>query len=75
LPKKRRRTRAIDAGIARMTVTMLDTVAMKRLVRSAPSSASFARNSRYHRSVKPSQGNDTISWSLKEKMIRIRIGA
>jgi hypothetical protein len=54
---------------------MLEIVAMNRLVRSAPSSASFARNSRYHRSVNPSHGKDTISWSLNEKMMRMRIGA
>ena len=73
--KNRRRTKAIDAGIASAVATIAVSVATSRLVCSASRIAGFARNSWYQRVVNPSHGNDTISLSLNEKTIRITIGA
>jgi hypothetical protein len=50
-------------------------VATSRLVLSALINAGSWMNWWYHFSVNPSQGNDTISLSLNEKMIKITIGA
>jgi hypothetical protein len=75
LAKNRRRTSAIDAGIAREVATIAVSVATSRLVLSALSSAGSCRNWWYHLVVNPSHGNDTISLSLKEKTIKMTIGA
>ncbi len=54
---------------------MLEIVAISKLVRIAPMSSLLARNSWYQRSVNPCQGNDTNVELLKEKTIKITIGA
>jgi ABC-type nitrate/sulfonate/bicarbonate transport system ATPase subunit len=75
LPRKRRRTSAIEARIPSATAPTLETAAMIALVSSAPLSSALAMNSRHQCRVKSPRGNDGTSELLNEKMTRMRIGA
>ena len=73
--ENRRRTKAIDAGIARIVVITAVIAATNRLILRAPMISTLPMNVSYQRSVKPSHGNETSSRSLKEKISRITSGA
>jgi hypothetical protein len=75
LPRKRRRTSAIDERTPNSTAPRLVRAAMIPLVSSASLRSVLTRNSWYQWSVKPLSGNVGTSELLKEKIRRITIGA
>ena len=73
--KNFRRTSAIAAGTASAVAKIAVNVATSRLVRSACEDRRVRQEVVIPARREPTHGNDTISLSLNEKMIKITIGA